>query len=174
MTVKELVTRYGLEDANDGRLRVRFAELVKKEKMLDELKARKDEILAYCKAEREAAEKAKADRQNKINAIEGLDELKKAVAEWDEYHEQFNRCLENENTTRYPHKPQVDIDELRAKYPRASAYLMAENWSYASHHEKSSLGDKALEQIINGADYNEVINNMKTAWTDYCNKRLWD
>lgn len=174
MTVEELIKRYNVKDNGDGRIGIYNVKLATAEKAVEEIKSRKPEILAYYKAKRDAAEKEREERQMKIDAIEGLTELKKAIADWDKYHYQFNKCMESECPSGFPQKPNVDIAELKLKYPKASAYLKAENWSFASHYKKSSLGEKALERIINGENYEEVINNMEKSWSDYCEEHMWD
>ena len=39
---------------------------------------------------------------------------------------------------------------------------------------KSEAGQKALDAIINGDDYNAAIVTMEAEWSEYCTKHLWD
>lgn len=174
MTTEELIKRYGLEVIRDGRICAHNGDLIKKDDADGEIRARLDEVREYLKAEKEAAETARKERQAKIDAIEGLKELQKAISDWNEYHYKFNKCLASEFAARFPQKPESDIDELKAQYPRATAYLIAEGWTYSSNHEKSSIGKRALEKIINNENYEETIKKMKEEWSANCDKHMWD
>lgn len=92
-----------------------------------------------------------AERRAKVAAIEGLSELRAAAADcrkteteafWDKFHE---------------------LDELRAKYPRAAAYLEAERWIYSADPVKVRLAARALEKILDGEDPEAVIQEMSHA-----------
>lgn len=67
-----------------------------------------------------------------------------------------------------------DFDNLYATYPRAEAYLKAEQYRDAANYVKSAAGEKALEAIINGADPAESIAAMEAEWNAYCEKHIWD
>jgi hypothetical protein len=54
---------------------------------------------------------------------------------------------------------------LVARYPAAAAYLKAENWEAASNYAKSAAGRRARLRILAGEDYAEVMQDMKTEWT---------
>lgn len=88
------------------------------------VKAHKPEIMAHLMGR----EKAAADRQAKIDAIDDLKELEAANEALLNYHEAFNRAIENDDAI-FPSKPSVTpegIEALRKKYPRAAAYRKAE------------------------------------------------
>ncbi len=57
-------------------------------------------------------------------------------------------------------KTVFDIDELRAKYPRAAAYLEAERWISTTNPVKIRLGSRAMEKILNGEDPDAVLHFM--------------
>lgn len=134
------------------------------------------EIKAHLIAERDAKAAAAAAREAKIDAIEGLKEIKSAIYDRQRYHREFNAMMDDEfNDGACPPKlPKADVDELMAKYPRATAYIKAENYSYAAHDVKSNAGKKALEKIINGEDYEKAIADMETEWTAHVDKHMWD
>lgn len=79
-------------------------------------------------------------RRAKVAAIEGLAELRAAIA--------------------VGNKTVWEIDELRAKYPRAAAYLEAERWIYSQNPVKVRLASRALEKILDGEDPEAVILEM--------------
>lgn len=81
-----------------------------------------------------------ADRKAKVAAIEGLAELRAAIAAGN--------------------KTVWEIDELRAKYPRAAAYLEAERWFYTEDPVKVRLASRAFEKILDGEDPEAVIQEM--------------
>ena len=78
------------------------------------------------------------ERKAKIDAIEGLAELRAAI-----------KASEYSN-----------INALRAKYPRAAAYLEAERWIATENIIKVRLGSRAMEKILDGEDPETVIQEM--------------
>ena len=69
---------------------------------------------------------------------------------------------------------QSKIDALKAKYPRAAAYLKAREWGCAAHYVKAKAGRDAEERIINGEDHATVIAEMEKSWDAYCDGTAWD
>lgn len=134
------------------------------------------EIKAHLIAEQEAQRAAAAAREAKIAAIEGLKEIKTAIYDRQRYRREFNAMMDDEfNDGACPPKPpKANVDELMAKYPRAAAYIKAENYSYAAHDVKSKAGKIALEKIINGEDYAAALADMEAEWSAYVNEHMWD
>lgn len=176
MTIEEMIKNYSITLADGGRIRMGNGRRVELDNALDTIKARKPEIIAYLQAQKATAEEAAAQRKAKINAIEGLDALYDAMNAAAEYYDAFNRMMDDpDNDGAFPpKKPDVTPAEVSAKYPRAAAYVKAETWSRAAHYAKAASGQKALEAIINGADYASAIEAMEAEWTAYCNERIWD
>ena len=176
MTVAEMVKKYNIKLADGGRIGIYNANCAKKDKMVDTIIAAKPEIIAYLTAEKEATEKAAAERKAKIDAIEGLKELEAAIAEHENYHYKFNRMMEDEGNdgVNPPIRPQSNIRELKLKYPRAAAYIEAKSYEYSANYAKSGAGRNACERIINGEDYEQVLADMEKEWSDYCNEHIWD
>ena len=176
MTVNEMIKKYRLTLAKrNGEDAIRVGKKVSKA-TIEEIRKAKPEIIAELKR-REAEKKAAYEaRQARINAIEGLKELQRAIAAEEAYREALNDMMEDEynDGARPPKKPEISVKELKEKYPRAAAYLKAENWSLASNYIKAGAGQKAKERIISGEDYNQVIAEMEKEWSDYCKERMWD
>jgi len=176
MTVNEMIKKYNLTLAKrNGEDAIRVGKKVSKA-TIEEIRKAKPEIIAELKR-REAEKKAAYEaRQARINAIEGLKELQRAIAAEEAYREALNDMMEDEynDGARPPKKPEISVKELKEKYPRAAAYLKAENWSLASNYIKAGAGQKAKERIISGEDYNQVIAEMEKEWSDYCKERMWD
>ena len=118
------------------------------------IKAAKPEIVATLLAQRDAGLRAEQERQSKIDAIPGLREIKAARTDFV--------------------KPKYDMDALHAKYPRAKAYLDAEDFAASDNDAKTAAGRKALEAIINGENYEQAIHTMNSEWSAYCEKHIWD
>lgn len=135
-----------------------------------------ESIRAELKAE--AAEKAreKAERQTKIDVIEGLRELTDAYLDLKRYRDEFNAMMDDEynDGARPPKKPEANIKELRERYPRADACIKAQDWEHASHFMKAAAGRKAMQRIIDGEDYAQAIADMEAEWSAYCMKHMWD
>ena len=113
------------------------------------------------------------EREKKINAIEGLQEIRNAIDEIDCYKSEFDRVWESGESV-YPSKPKVDVAALKAKYPRAAAYLKAESYSMSSYLPKYSSGTKALERIQKGENYPAVIQDMENEVKRETEAHLWD
>lgn len=135
-----------------------------------------ESIREELKAEKAAEEARVQERRAKIEAIEGLKDLERCKEAWDSYHRAFDRMMSDQDNdgAHPPKRPAQTVEELVAKYPRASAYLTAQSWSGASHYAKSAAGRKALERIINGEDHEQVIAEMKAEWSAYCDEHAWD
>lgn len=144
---------------------------------LQEIKA----ILLEEKAERDAEETKKREeaarigreREERRAAIPGVKLIEKAREEWDKWHDDTVRAIDNGDGIR-PAEPNVNIEELKEQYPQAAALLKAESYSRSTNYAKASAGSKARERIIDGEDYTQVIAEMAQEWTDYCHKHMWD
>lgn len=134
----------------------------------------KPEIMQYIKDEAAAKKAAAEERRRKIDAIEGLQEIRDARADLSRWHDEFNRSFRNVGGMGVRQKPEYDFAAMEARYPRAAAYLKAESYEYASHYAKSAAGKKALERIINGEDPNTVIADMEAEWKAHCDEHIWD
>lgn len=157
--------------------------MVKKHDALEEIRARKPEIIAELMqrkeaedAETEAYKKAIAEREAKLYAIEGLSELMQARSQLEIYREALAAMMDDESNDGAfpPPRPTSNPAELSKQYPRAAAYLKAESYEFASNAVKSAAGKKAEERIINGEDYAAAIRDMETEWADYCTAHIWD
>lgn len=114
------------------------------------VKAHKPEILSFLIEKEEAEKKAAADRQAKIDAIEGLKELEAANEALLNYREAFNRAIENDDAI-FPSKPSATpegIEALRKKYPRAAAYRKAEAGSFAANYVQASAYKSASSMVM--------------------------
>jgi len=175
MTVQELIQACGIQEYKGNQIMV---DKVKAGGHLEEIKARKEEILSYFATQRKIAESARKEREAKINAIEGLQAIYKAMGAEADYHVAFNRMMESEgqsgNGALLPSLPEVSSKDLKAQYPRAAAYIKAEGYSLANNHAKASAGKKALERIINGEDHEKVLVGMEAEWSAHCEEHIWD
>lgn len=108
----------------------------------------------------------------KVESIEGLVELQKAISDWVSYNNAMSRYIERDCIGTVPVKPAITVDELSEKYPRASAYIKADRWSYSSHYYKASCGKRAKEAILNGENYEDVISDMKSSWKKYTEENM--
>lgn len=97
-------------------------------------------------AERDAAKKRDArEYQEKIDAISGLKEIRAALADLEAWDEEFNANMERgDSGVGLRPRPQYDMDAMRAKYPRAAAFLEAEKMSHSPHYAKPPQAEKHL------------------------------
>ncbi len=108
-----------------------------------------------------------------VEKIEGLEEIKRVSNEWANYNYEYNRRFEAEDYGALA-KPEITVEELKTRYPRAAAYLKAQSWTRSNNVGKFSAGRKALERIIAGEDYEQVLADMEAEWTEYTRTRMWD
>lgn len=101
-------------------------------------------------------------RQNFRNSIPGIKKLEAAKAEQAAFDEAYKLALKGFG--KYPDEPESDLDELEAQYPMAVALLYAEMYRDSANAEKAALGQKAVDNILDGADWAQEIDAMKKQW----------
>lgn len=140
------------------------------------IKAAKPEIVAALLAQREAGLRAEQERQAKIDAIPGLREIKAARANLVNWKLEFDASFDGENGggVGVRPKPKYDMDALHAKYPRAKAYLDAQDFAASDNDAKAAAGRKALVAIINGKDYERAVSTMEAEWKSHVASHIWD
>lgn len=169
MSTDEMIDTFSITINGDG---IRFRNLGLKPEHVEVFRARKSEIIDRINAR----EEERADRQRRIDAIPGLDELKDAMWTVSSHRAKVARIME-EGTSIFPATPDVDLNAIRAKYPRAAAYIIAREWTLAANDKKAELGKIAQNKIIY-SDSNEeavaAIDEMKKAFSAYCEAHMWD
>lgn len=177
MEVENLVKRYSVSFCGDDKIRVENIALLKKDNAEDIIKNRKPEIMAFLKEKEESDKAAYEARQKKINSIEGLAEIRDAIFRMSEWRESFEREWASGSGfvgLSLKKKPEVNVDGLKKRYPRAAAYLIAESESLKSNYELSAIGKEALESIINGEDHEKVLKKMKDDQKAFSDRHMWD
>ena len=89
-------------------------------------------------------------RKAKIAAIEGLADIRAAI--------DATKYVVGDRDKVREHLR--DLDEMRAAFPRAAAYLEAEQWIATEDPIKVRLGSRAMEKILNGEDPEAVLDEM--------------
>ena len=111
-----------------------------------------------------------AERQVRIwAAIPGLEKIEESRREWDRYEDKYERAME---TSVFPAAPAVKYTTVRAQYPVADAYLTAQAWGMASHDVKSCAGSHAAKRIEAGDDYQSVMAEMETKWSEHVEHQM--
>ena len=101
------------------------------------------------------------ERRAKIAAIEGLAEIKAAIAASVKYHQAKMRFERGEIDFEDVPKNNPNLrSDLEKKYPRAAAYLEAERWISTENPVKVRLGSRAMEKILDGEDPYAVLDEM--------------
>lgn len=173
MTIKETVKKYNIRIVNETQLACDKS-IAKNKEAVNFVMKHKQEIMEFIEAEQTRVENERVERQAKIDTIEGLKEINKYEAEWVNYRKAFNKFIENDAVGNCPTKPDITMEELYNKYPRAVMYKKAEYYADSTNYRKSALGKEAKEAIINGEPYKEVIDNMEKKWKEYCDEHIWD
>ncbi len=132
-----------------------------------------DELSLAAQAE---AESSTTLYKSQLASIDGLAELRAALNDHYRYAAQFEQMMEDEynDGIRPPRPAAGNLDELRLRYPRAAAYIVAEMWAAASHDVKASAGTKALQQILAGINHEQAIAEMRQSWSGHCDQHVWD
>ena len=178
MNTQEMIQRYKIalkideHDQPTGNLVVYRADKA----ALAAIKAAKPEIVAALLAQREAGLRAEQERRAKIDAIPGLREIEAARIDLVNWKLEFDASFDGENGggVGVRPKPKYDMDAMYAQYPRAKAFLEAQNFAESDNDAKATAGRKALEAIINGENYEQAIHTMNSEWAAYCESHLWD
>lgn len=178
MNAQELIQRYKIALKIDehgqptGNLVVYRADKT----ALAAIKAAKPEIVSALLAQREAGLRAEQERQAKIAAIPGLREIEAARADLASWQLEFSASFDGEGGggVGVRPKPEHDMDAMYAKYPRAKAYLDAQDFAGSENAAKSAAGQKALEAIINGEDHELALSVMVAEWKSHVASHIWD
>lgn len=178
MNTQELIQRYKIALKIDehgqptGNLIVYRADKT----ALAAIKAAKPEIVSALLAQREAGLRAEQERQAMIAAIPGLREIEAARADLASWQLEFSASFDGEGGggVGVRPKPEHDMDAMYAKYPRAKAYLDAQDFAGSENAAKSAAGQKALEAIINGEDYERAVSAMEAEWKSHVASHIWD
>lgn len=105
-------------------------------------------------------------RQNFRNSIPGIKKLEAAKAEQAAFDEAYKLAL-NYGIGKFPAEPESDLEALEVQYPMANALLCAETYSDSPNAVKAEIGQKAVENILDGADWENEVKKMKKQWRDY-------
>jgi len=169
MTAKDLIKKYNIQYHTDTTLQVGRKPSATD---LQAIKDNKPEILAILIAEKKAKDDAREAREKAIAGIDGLDALRKAIDAEYAYSREVNRRFEDESLSSFmPGKP-ASSDDLKKQYPRAAAYIKAENWTMSGNVDKYSAGQKALERIINDENHVTVIAEMEAEWSQAAHEAM--
>lgn len=106
------------------------------------------------------------ERAKKIDGIEGLVELMSAYNERNIYIKAYQDYQAGQIDDK-PARPNINLTEMRKKYPRAAAYLDAKNWSMDAHPKKVALGKQAMNRLQAGEDPEVVMEEIELAWAAF-------
>lgn len=184
MEIEQLIRKYSLslgtnpKTGEEGLMANLNA--VKRDNVRDEIAAKKQQIMDFLKAERAEKERKAAEakrkaqeRQERIAAIEGLKEIQDAIEDLNRWHYEFEKSFEDVGGLGVRPMPTHDIKAMRVQFPRADAYLKAEEEAMKSNYELSAIGRKALEEVIFG-DYVKAITTMDAEIKAFVDRHIWD
>ena len=179
MTVEEMISRYNITpETNDygktytGRLKIWNIKALKEDDAEELLRKNKSVIMEYFEKERAR----KIERDQRIESIEGLREILSAQEELAEWHRRFNESFEGEGAVGgigVGPKPEHDMDAMYERYPRAAAYIKAQQYTLKENLELSKIGNDALDEVIFG-DYRKAITDLENRLQEFTKKHIWD
>lgn len=172
MKIEEMIKKYNISIVENGvQIRVDM-KIAKHPADVEFVKSHKQEIMDFIrKAEKDARARLE-ERKRKIEAIEGLNEIRAAMDDMESWRNEFKASFKDVGGLGVRPKPEYDFPALFAKYPKAAAYLKAESFAFAHHDVKAAAGKLALERIIEGEDYEAVIADMESEWSEFCMNNL--
>jgi len=107
-----------------------------------------------------------AEREAQMEAnVPGLQALRDAISRREIAWQNDRRMMEDEmgdGAAAVAPTPD-DVPRLRAQYPRAAAYLAAEEWALSTWLPKYNAGRAAMEAIREGADHEDAMRRMHAA-----------
>lgn len=189
--LKMLIKKYAIQlspnDANKVLLDVEHARCSKSEINADVavVKDNKPEILAILR-EREAEKEAKKEeelaiarkRAQAIDSIHGLEGIRKASYELDEWRKAYNDSFEGDEVVGglgVAPKPNYDISAMLKKYPQAAAYLKIEDAYLSQNVDIGIIGEKYRNMFADNLDaWETVVAEFDQAMDELTNRRLWD
>lgn len=176
MTIEELVETYHIVRHDDA-LRIYRIPKEHGEALLEHIRAVRPALMEYLLEKERSKKQAAQDLAAKIKAIPGLLEIRNAQADLRAWHRELNASFEGDAACGgmgVRPKPTHDLDALRKQYPKAAAYLKADEWSKAENYAKRTAGQSAAHKILAGEDYNLAISEMEEKWSAYCVEHMWD
>lgn len=179
MTVKELINQYKITLSPTDDCKIRINNVPKDEAVVNEIKEKKAEIIEMIKADQKARDDERKRRAANVESIPGLAELKKAIADWNEWNRAFVESFEGPEAVGgmgVGPKP-VDPKELmsKAEYAQAVAYLRIKTASVQHNYKLGAIGRKALDRIEdNPADWETIYADMNKEIADYTAEHAWD
>jgi hypothetical protein len=125
-----------------------------------------DFIVAEFGRQRLEIENRDGARRNRIQAIPGLAELRKALADEERYEQAFREMMEDEQNdgVHPPRAPMVDAATLANQYPAAWALIQCEHMQRAANYAKAGAGRRAIERIGDGADPVQALAQAEAEW----------
>lgn len=166
--IDSLIAKYNLRPMPDGRL---YSYIVGGKKAEieagKEIVPNKQAILARF-AE---LDEIKAQEDARINAIEGLSELRAYNAALDSYHERVEKIMEAGTGEAWPQEPQAPEQE----YPEAIAYLQLEAMAHKTNLAQMGAGQDGIKRVRSGEQTpSEALAQAQKEWSDYCSDHAWD
>ena len=179
MTARELIDQYKITISPTDDSKIRFAVNPKDNAAIEEIKAKKAEIIETIKADQKARDDERKRRAANVESIPGLAELKKAIDEWNDYHEALNASFDGEEAVGgmgVGPKP-MDPHDLMTKdeYAQAVVYLEIKKQAMAANYKLGAIGRKALDKIeYNPADWEPIYSDMNKEIAEFTAEHAWD
>lgn len=177
MTAKELIKKYNITLSPTDDSKIRINSIPKDKAVVEEIKAAKAEIIATIKAERDAEIAEHNRRRQNVESIEGLAELKAAIAAWNEWHAALNASFDGDEAVGgmgVGPKPE-DPSAIMAQYPQAAAYIEVQKMARKENYKLSAIGRKALDRFEDDpAEWEAVVADMKAEEKAFVAESIWD
>ena len=177
MTARELISKYNITISPTDDSKIRFAVNPKDKAAIEEIKAKKAEIIETIKADQKARDDERKRRAANVESIPGLEELKKAIADWNEWHRALNASFDGEEAVGgmgVGPKPKHP-DTIKEQYPQAAAYVEAQKVARKYNNDISAIGKRAIERFEdNPSDWEAIIADMNKEVAEFTAEHAWD
>ena len=169
--IRQMIEYYGMSRAGD---KIRMTKhLDETKKNIEAIKAAKPEIMAYWDAEYKAQQEEWKRRQERFLSIPGVREIMAAQRAWEDYHEEFNRAMD-EGNGRVPASPDVSINELVAKFPDGAFAVKVYDETLSHNYEISAYANRAYDALRDGKPVSEVREAYEKEKAAFVERHMWD
>ncbi len=139
------------------------------------VRANKQAIITWIKDRDARKRKQEEARRERLDTIEGLEEIRQAQGEYAQYMTEVKRAVNGDGTMKPPREPfDMDhIEELHRRYPLADTYLKAMKLEGSHDAGLSSIGSRVIDAIADGADNDTAVRLMGSLKDEWAREHEW-
>ena len=179
--IEKLIKKYDLSKLKNDELFIgifldRKFTNEEKETIQAEVMSYKEDIIKYFDDEKAKVRAELERRENIINSIEGLVQIREKRIQASQWRREFNQNMENEYTSSIPPKTPYpsDLTTLEEKYPDAVFVLKVYGEKLSHNYEVSEIAEKTMEKLYAGCTIAEMRDFYNQETAKFVEAHLWD